>query len=139
MNLVAQIEQVAIEAQEVHPGLSIDIASTKSAREVESVTSRLMPMVWMNIFRNTAQHAGPSPHIEVSIFDVDDSLKITIHDNGPGISEEHRPWIFIRGNPVESDNRGLGMYLARVVIESHGGKIYLVDAVGCKFEINLPL
>ena len=139
MNLVSQIEQVALEVQQTHPGLSIDIASTKRARDVESASSRLMPMVWMNIFRNSAQHAGPSPHVEVSVFDIDDSIKITIQDNGPGVSDEVIPWMFVRGNPAESDHHGMGMYLARVIIESHGGKIELVDGVGCKFEINLPL
>ncbi|MGY5879479.1 MAG: HAMP domain-containing sensor histidine kinase [Candidatus Thorarchaeota archaeon] len=139
MNLVSQIEQVALEAQQVHMGLSINIASTKRAREVESASSRLMPMVWMNIFRNATQHAGPSPHVEISAFDTEDSIKIIIHDNGPGISDEAKPWIFVRGNPAESVYHGMGMYLARVIIESHGGKINLVDDVGCKFEITLPL
>ena len=139
MNLVSQIEDVAAEAQTVHPELSINIAATKRARETESTSSRLMPMVWMNIFRNSAQHAGPSPQIEVSIFDIENSLKVTIQDNGPGISEEEKPWIFSRGDPIERENRGMGMYLARVIIEAHGGRIELADAVGCKFEVNLPL
>ncbi|MGY5876182.1 MAG: sensor histidine kinase [Candidatus Thorarchaeota archaeon] len=139
MNLVSQIEHVAAEAHAIHPELSIEIAATKRARDIESTSSRLMPMVWMNIFRNSAQHAGPSPRIQVSIFDIEDSLKITIQDNGPGISEEDKPWIFIRGNPIESGNRGIGMYLARVIIESHGGRIELVDADGCMFEISVPI
>ncbi len=139
MNLVFQIEHVAAEAQTIHPELSIEVAATKRARDMESTSSRLMPMVWMNIFRNSAQHAGPSPRIQVSIFDIEDSLKITIQDNGPGVSEEDKPWVFIRGNPIEHGNRGIGMYLARVIIESHGGRIELVDANGCVFEISLPI
>ena len=139
MNLVTQIEQVAHEAEQVHVGLTIDVTSTKRAKDVESASSRLMPMVWMNIFRNAAQHAGPSPHVEVLIFDIEDSIKITIQDNGPGVSDEAKPWMFVRGNPAESEFHGVGMYLARVIIESHGGKIDLVDGVGCKFEITLPM
>jgi signal transduction histidine kinase len=139
MNLVSQIEQVASEAKEVYKGLAINIASTKRAREVESVSNRLMPMVWMNIFRNSVQHAGPSPHIDVSIFDLEDSLKITTQDIGPGILEENKAWFFVRGNPADDENRGIGMYLARVIIESHGGSIELIDNIGCKLEINLPL
>jgi signal transduction histidine kinase len=140
MDLVAQIEHVAAEAQTIYPELSINIDATKRARELESSSSGLMPMVWMNIFRNSAQHAGPSPHIEVSIFDIEDTVKITIQDNGPGISEEDKPWLFVRGNPVDRDIQGIGMYLARVIIESHGGKIALVDsAAGCMFEIYLPM
>jgi signal transduction histidine kinase len=139
MNLVGQIEQVAAEAMEVYKGLTIDIASTKRAREVESASNKLMPMVWMNIFRNSVQHAGPSPHVEVSVFDLEDSLKITSQDNGAGISEDDKEWIFARGNPADSANRGMGMYLARIIIESHGGTIEIVENVGCKIEINLPL
>ncbi|MGY5871845.1 MAG: HAMP domain-containing sensor histidine kinase [Candidatus Thorarchaeota archaeon] len=139
MNLVAQIEQVALEAEQVHIGLTIDIASTKRAKDVESASSRLMPMVWMNIFRNAAQHAGPSPHVDVSIFDIEDSIKVTIQDTGPGVSDEAKPWMFVRGNPAESEFHGMGMYLARVIIESHGGTIDLVDGTGCKFEIILPM
>jgi signal transduction histidine kinase len=139
MNLVSQIEQVATEARELYEGLAINIASTKRARELESVSNRLMPMVWMNIFRNSVQHAGPSPHIDVSIFDLEDSLKITTQDNGPGILDEDKAWFFVKGNPAEDEDRGIGMYLARVIIESHGGSIEVVDNVGCKLEINLPL
>ena len=139
MNLVSQIEQVATEARDLYEGLDINIASTKRAREVESVSNRLMPMVWMNIFRNSVQHAGPSPHVDVSIFDLEDSLKITTQDNGPGILDEDKAWFFVKGNPAEDEDRGIGMYLARVIIESHGGTIEVVDNVGCKLEINLPL
>jgi K+-sensing histidine kinase KdpD len=138
MNLVSQIEQVAAEAKELYEGLDINVASTKGARELESVSNRLMPMVWMNIFRNSVQHAGPSPHIDVSIFDLEDSLKITTQDNGPGILDEDKAWFFAKGNPAEDENRGIGMYLARVIIESHGGTIEVIDNVGCKLEINLP-
>jgi signal transduction histidine kinase len=138
LNLVTQIEHVAAEAQTIHPDLTINVAATDRARELESASSRLMPMVWMNIFRNSAQHAGQSPHVEVSIFDVEDSLKIVIQDNGQGIPEEDKPWLFIRGNPTDRDIRGVGMYLARIIIESHGGTIELIDAEGCRFDIQLP-
>lgn len=69
---------------------------------------------------------------------------IAVVDNGPGVAEKDRPHLFERFYRAKSGGRvpgtGLGLYIARTVVEAHQGVIRLVDAagVGARFEIELP-
>jgi len=98
-------------------------------------------MVWQNIFRNAAQYAGIDPVVKVAISLEYDEFVITISDNGPGIPESKREFLFRRGSGSESQGSGLGLYLSKLVLESHGGSIELVDdedSSGTKFIIRIP-
>ncbi|MDF1540693.1 MAG: ATP-binding protein [Candidatus Thorarchaeota archaeon] len=139
MSFVRSLQMIAMKAEEGYSHIRIRVESTAQARQFDYARSRLMPMVWMNIFRNTAQHAGPEPEVLVSISYEEDSFYITVVDNGPGISDEDAEWLFVRGTREERDFRGMGLYLARTIIESHGGTIELLDKVGCKIGIRLPI
>jgi signal transduction histidine kinase len=137
--LVRLIIELANRAEKNHPGLKVMVTSTEESREQSFTASRLMPMVWNNIFRNTAAYAGEAPTITVDISIHDDEFLISVADDGPGIPEEEKEWLFKRGKGTTSKERGLGLYLAKVVIESHHGSIELIDSeIGTKFDIRLP-
>ena len=59
-----------------------------------------------------------------------DRLSVAVADDGPGIPPEHQPLLFERfrrfGTP-ESDaaGLGLGLYIARAIVEAHGGTIHV--------------
>ncbi|TFH04545.1 MAG: hypothetical protein E4H14_14485, partial [Candidatus Thorarchaeota archaeon] len=57
-NLVRHIEEAAQEAQRTHSDLKIKISSGNEVSKTKFTASRLLPMVWHNIFRNAAQYAG---------------------------------------------------------------------------------
>ena len=140
-DFVSMIERIAAAAQETHSGLSITIKASDEARQSRTTASRLMPLVWSNIFRNAAQYAGPNPVVIVDIQQRKDVLHITVSDNGPGISLSEKEWLFIRGKGDESREGGIGLYLVRIILESHGGSIELEDAPdlqGCTFQIIIP-
>jgi sensor histidine kinase regulating citrate/malate metabolism len=65
---------------------------------------------------------------------------VVISDNGPGIPEDKKEWLFKRGPNSDSVERGLGLYLSRIVLESHKGSIELADQEGerTKFIIRIP-
>jgi signal transduction histidine kinase len=68
---------------------------------------------------------------------------LTVADNGPGISTSDQERIFerfYRGQSGKSvSGTGLGLYLAKVIVEAHRGALRLVHAtVGARFEITLP-
>ena len=67
-----------------------------------------------------------------------------VADHGPGMSPEdaeHAFERFYRGDPSRSRHRGgsgLGLSIAKSIVEAHGGSITLTVALGCRFTISLP-
>ncbi len=142
IDLVKSIEKVAEDAQNTFSNLIIDITKSDDVDQISFTASRLLPMVWMNIFRNAARHAGKQPRVNVDIQVVKGEFQIRISDNGPGIPESEKEWLFKRGSADPSKESGLGLYLSRVVLESHGGSIELVgneQKEGTTLLIHLPI
>ncbi|MGD2072911.1 MAG: HAMP domain-containing sensor histidine kinase [Candidatus Thorarchaeota archaeon] len=139
-DLVEQIKDIALESQETFSNLRIEVSSTPDVHNRPLTTSRLLPMVWMNIFRNAAQYGGDSSIVNVDISMDNGMFLVVISDNGPGIPEDKKEWLFKRGPNSDSVERGLGLYLSRIVLESHKGSIELADQEGerTKFIIRIP-
>src|SRR5262249_22491651 len=75
-----------------------------------------------------------------------DVARLTVRDNGPGIAAEDREAIFGRFETAKSDKQrretlGLGLYIARRIVESHGGQLTLESEVGkgANFIVILPI
>ena len=71
-------------------------------------------------------------------------VKISVSDNGPGIPSEYHFEIFnefLRVQPEKSEGMGLGLAIARRLIEAHGGKIWVESEVGrgSTFSLLLPI
>ena len=141
-DIVKLISTLAKEAERTHPCMSVIVETTAAAKNVTFTSSRLMQTVWTNIFRNAAEHAGDNPVVTVSISTNGDELLIRTSDNGPGIPETEKEWLFRRGKGGIEGTRGIGLYLARVILESHGGSIGLVEdaeSTGCTLQVRLPI
>ena len=71
------------------------------------------------------------------------AVVLTIHDNGPGIPTKHLPLIFERFYKADASRQarggsGLGLSIAKAIIEHHGGTISVRNEAGALFEIVLP-
>jgi signal transduction histidine kinase len=66
-------------------------------------------------------------------------LGLAVVDNGPGIAPALRARVFepfVSGRP---GGTGLGLAVARGIVERHGGELCLADSTaGCRFELSLP-
>ena len=65
-------------------------------------------------------------------------------DNGPGIPEDAKGQIFERFSQLKKDDRrglGLGLFIAKWIVEAHGGRIWVISEVGkgSTFRFTLPL
>jgi PAS domain S-box-containing protein len=105
--------------------------------------------VMSNLLSNAIKFTPDGGHIEVSVQWDDESVLVEVTDDGPGIDEDEIPHVFehfFRGrvtyddpnNPVEGT--GLGLALAKTVIEQHGGRIWVrsTPGEGATFFFALP-
>jgi signal transduction histidine kinase len=69
---------------------------------------------------------------------------LEVRDNGPGIAPEHLPRLFDRFYRADSargqatGHTGLGLAIAKTIVENHGGKIEVESASGTTFRVILP-
>ena len=97
-----------------------------------------------NALRYTRPDEGP---VVLSASTTDDQLVLGVRDYGPGLSTDQAAHIgepFYRSDKSrarESGGTGLGLYLASLVAEAHGGSLELLDtgASGTAFEVRIPL
>lgn len=101
-----------------------------------------------NLIGNALLYSKPEDGpIEVVVSTNDNDLVIVVTDHGPGLSKdqvEHFGEPFYRGDPSrarESGGTGLGLYLALLVANAHGGSLELRDTgdQGASFEVRIPL
>ncbi len=70
----------------------------------------------------------------------EDVIRLTIADDGPGIPNEILRNAFELFYTTKSGGTGLGLPLARSILEEHGGTLRIIDAeVGAEFEASLPI
>jgi signal transduction histidine kinase len=71
-------------------------------------------------------------------------MKVSISDNGEGIAPEKMKTIFERFSQINNQDRrgiGLGLYIARMMVEEHPGRIWVESKLGegSTFHFTLPL
>ncbi|MEN6351752.1 MAG: HAMP domain-containing sensor histidine kinase [Syntrophomonas sp.] len=114
-------------------GISLSLASTYSARALVLADRQRLQRVINNIIVNVEQHQDPAKDqatLEIILSEYPDEAVIEIKDNGQGISPENLPYIFnrlYRGDPArtrQSKGSGLGLSIAKQIVEAHGGRIW---------------
>lgn len=102
--------------------------------------------VFFNLLTNALKYGGEDSAIQVSVHVDNGAVYTQVTDHGPGIPEEEIPQIFqryYRGKSVESEGMGigLGLAIAREIIEQHGGEINVKSdkSEGTCFWFRLPL
>ncbi len=98
----------------------------------------------INILSNAALYTPSGTVVEIESYLVMNDLVIKITDDGPGIPADSLPHIFdkfyrVPGTP--SGGSGIGLAIARAIVEMHGGKIEVANVSdhGARFSITLPV
>lgn len=126
----------------------------EKALSVESSVPAALPAVWAdrerlhqvlsNLVGNAVKFTPAQGRIRVSAERDGDEVRVSVEDTGPGIPAEHLEHVFDRFWQARSTRRagaGLGLAIARGVVEAHGGRIAARSEVGrgTTFEFTLPV
>jgi two-component system sensor histidine kinase KdpD len=109
-----------------------------------SVDARLVQQALNALLSNAAAHGGSNKPIEVSVARDGPTLVISVADRGPGLApgEENKIFEkFYRGPRTRPGGLGLGLSIARQLVEAHGGELVAQNRVGggARFSIRLPV
>ncbi|MBS2011592.1 MAG: hypothetical protein JST00_01665 [Deltaproteobacteria bacterium] len=104
---------------------------------------RLIRQAIVNLVTNALQAAGRNGPVLVSASLVDDAdqVRITVSDDGEGVSPDIRDRIFRPFFTTRATGTGLGLAVVRRFVEAHGGTLTQHDTPGggATFEVRLPL
>ena len=93
-----------------------------------------------NIVKNAVEHSPQKGTVEISIDENDVYSQVVIRDHGPGIPEKDQKHLlerFYRASKVENENAGIGLALAKEIVERHGGYVSLEsDDAGTAFSVK---
>jgi len=87
--------------------------------------------VFQNLIENAIKYTHPGGEVNIQISRVENVEQFAISDNGIGIPIDDQAHIFSRffrarnAKKVDPNGTGLGLYIAKNIIEMHGGKIWL--------------
>jgi len=116
-------------------------------KELIFADSVRMEQVVANLISNAIKYGSKKDNIDINLSRKNESVIISVTDYGSGISEESKDKIFEKFTQTKmTDNRhesgsGLGLYIAKTIIEYHGGKITYLSTTGkgTTFYIQLPI
>ena len=123
-----------------HPDSSIDYAGASPL----VLGDELLPEVFSNLIGNAVKHGGPDVAITIQTEDAGESVRVTVADTGPGVPDADKEAIFHRYEKKQRGvGEGLGLYLAQILVERYGGRIWAADRVpgrpecGAAFQFTL--
>ncbi len=107
----------------------------------------LMKRVFANLIQNAITHSSYPVDIQLQARKTGEGVLLTVSDNGPGIPPEYHELIFRKFGQVgmqrvpSSRSSGLGLTFCKLVVEMHGGRIWVQSSggQGSAFHIEMPL
>jgi PAS domain S-box-containing protein len=157
--------KLRLELQQLEPASFIDAAveTTRPAAAVKDIRieklidplagpisgdpARLQQVVW-NLLSNAVKFTPKQGRIQVRLERVDSHIEISVSDTGQGIDPAFLPHLFERFRQADASasrkhgGLGIGLAIAKEIVELHGGTIHAMSAgegKGAEFVVELPL
>jgi signal transduction histidine kinase len=124
-----------------HSTHTVDTSAVSGAQL--SGNADLLTRAVRNLLDNANRYADSA--VVISLSETDDSVVLTIADDGPGIPSAEQARIFERFTRLddartrETGGTGLGLAITHDVVSAHGGTITLENDPGARFTLTFPL
>lgn len=142
------VKEVVASFQDMAASKNITLRAelTDEEMQVEADANKITVAI-SNLIRNAITFTDKGGQVRVSVESVTGHVQVSVMDNGIGIPANDIPHIFDRFFQVESHltrrhtGMGLGLSVARTMIEMHGGRIWVdsVEGEGSTFSFLLPV
>ena len=166
LRLLAQVEAGALQLQlsptQVEELLQSSVEAVRPRADAKGIDLGLdvepsLPMIDLdstrisqvigNLLENAITHTPEDGRVTVSALSTGGAIEVTVSDTGPGIAPEDLPRIFdrfYRADPSRDRSTGgvgLGLTIARRLVEAHGGAIEAQSELGrgSRFTVRLPI
>lgn len=123
-------QRIQLEMPAVLPSLQVDV--------------NRLERILTNLIINALKYSDSSTPVQICVEPIPGQVSFAIKDQGQGIAQEHIPHLFEKFYRVDSNHKteglGLGLYITRLLVEAHGGQIWVESEVGkgSTFTFVLP-
>ena len=119
---------------------------TSAPAVIAFADSPRMERVVANLLSNALKYSPPDAPVRVDVRRGDGEAMVVVLDRGAGIPEDRLPLLFQRFARLERPHAdpggvGLGLYIARLIVEAHGGRVWADSEVGkgSRIGVAVPL
>ncbi|RLC39799.1 MAG: hypothetical protein DRH33_01890 [Candidatus Nealsonbacteria bacterium] len=150
-DIIKIAEKVITPLKEVaeRKGLNFKFQKPKAKIPELAVDSEKISLVFQNLIDNAIHYTHPGGEVKVSIEYLKNKKEVlvSVQDTGIGIPKDQQKRVFSRffrgANAIktETEGTGLGLFIAKNIVEAHGGKIWFksVENKGTTFYFSLPI
>ncbi len=136
------LEEIEIKAKKLLDGKGIRLSAQSESLTALGDGQRLRQVLWI-LVDNAAEHSSTNGEIQLEAATSGKNVKVSVCDNGRGIPEEHVGHVFDRfyqaDDRADRKGAGLGLSLAKSLVEGMGGRIELKSKVGKGTRVNIYL
>lgn len=128
-------------------GLHVEFVTPPTeAIRITADEAKLMRHVFRNLLDNAVRYT-PSGFVRASLVRAGAIVRFTVEDSGVGITPEDKQKLFTEGGhgkdsiKVNVDSTGFGLFIAKQVVDAHGGRIWAESdgpGKGSRFVVELP-
>jgi len=135
--LVSQVQPLA-QRKGIELSLRVEARSTVVWCDLERIER-----VFLNLLSNATKFTQPGGHVQVIVREASARIEVVVQDDGPGFPPEKADRIFERfyqvdmGGTRRYGGTGIGLALAKEIVELHGGQIRAESSGGAKFTVGL--
>lgn len=148
-NIIAVIKRVMADKNIVSRAgkISIEWAPKTPVKLILPIDEKKIEQVFLNLISNSIKYSGAGKKIIINVQKIDGKAYLSVKDFGLGIPKRQQHRIFekfFRADniaAISQEGTGLGLYIAKSIIEGHGGKIWFEsrENKGTTFYFTLPM
>lgn len=142
-SLLSAVGELSEQAKEKNISVENDLSSGKLFTYADP---EYLPRAFVNLMDNAIKFTPRQGKINLSAYRENGDVHVVLQDNGIGIPKGELPKLFQKFHQIDSSStrnyggNGLGLYVTKVIVEDHGGKIWLEseEGAGTKVHVTLP-